>query len=612
MAEKLPQTVEKTPSSALSETNLVQELLEDWNRAKEYALPLWENRIENFNLLIGKIKKRKYKSKANFHVPYAETLRENVFPLLTARLPRGKTKPRIDKRDANAAKLMQELITYTQDVNLYEQFIFDSVGEAMDFDTAWAHVCWDYQSKDIDHPKIELLDTFDVVVHPRKRELDDRWPIFIYREMTKQEMIEQGFDKDIIGQIKASKLVDNTYKNSRLKSLGFTDTKQAKMDDKIFPVIICWGKRTLEGGSEEEIYRIVIANEERIINQTPSSGKKQYASPYSHGKIPLAVLPYEKKAHMIYGRSFIDPIASQQKELNALENMKSDNYQITNNPPVIIDKNANVDLSTIVFEAGVPWVVDGINNLKLAEVRSLATEIDSQQQMVRRVMQDRTGANDLLLVSNDQAIKGGNTATGASIANENTKMHFRPHATRIDMYNQRINNLIIGLFQDPLYFGKEKAIAIADEDGNFLENKVTSKDISGEIEYRSFSASSLPESDTEKLQKAINIKTLYGQDQTKNQDELDKPVFEAAGYDWNKVSKDKNSQMQILVGKLKELTALANQPNFDSTTPQGAAVLRQIDNIKQMLGGGSNILPSGQVSGTGQPVQPTIVAPANA
>lgn len=292
-------------------------LIKGYEHAVAYARPLWERRIRNFNILIGKIRQKKYKSKANFHVPYAQTLLEIVYSLLVANEPRGVVQPRLSDKDRDVAELMQELVDYALDANDYDRQFLMAVKECMQLDTTWAKVTWQYLNKKTDHPKIELLDTFHVMVHPRKVFIDDRWPIYHYHEMTKDEMRERGWNKDQVAKLSNSKMKDDEWRRKRLQSLGYLNSMPYDDDVDLYPVVEISCKCDLGGDDGEEQAYFVIGNENTFLNTDILKGRKKFQSPYNHQWSPFVPLPYDPQPHIVYGNSFIDPISSQQLELNA-------------------------------------------------------------------------------------------------------------------------------------------------------------------------------------------------------------------------------------------------------------------------------------------------------
>ena len=552
-----------------------------WKSAQEYARPIWDKRNNNFALYVGS-RKKKAKSIANYSVPYVATLVDNVHPLLTQKLPMSSVISRNEK-DRDAAKLMNELLKYTFDVNNFEFTFLQTNKESMIYDTGWNKVCWKY-GDNVDQASIIPLNTFDIYAHPNKTTLDDDWPIMIRAEMTKEQMKAEGWDEEAINSLGDSKLQTIDYRKQQLQLLGYTEKEinEDKKDD-LYEVVEIWGNTEFESG--KKMACVVIANNEKIINTKQYKDKELYESPYNHGKIPLAYLPYNPFPHILLGEGFVTPIASLQEELNSLENEKVNNYRRRNNPPLKVRRRGEVDLSTLKFVTSLPWVVNEIDDITMMSVEDLATSIESQQNMIRQQMQNRTGANDVLLVSDTNDLKGGDTALGAAIANENTKMRFRPQATLIDLYVERIGELLISMYQDPNFFDRDKAIAIADEEGQFSETIIKPANIQGDLQFKVLSNSSLAESNNAKLNKYLNLRELYAEDPTKNLDELDRIIFEAADLDPNKIMRGAEEMTGDLVVKLKQLISVTQQPGFEQAPEnQRQDILAQIDKIKTMIG----------------------------
>lgn len=529
--------------------------------------------------------------------------------MLVANFPVSTVDARNFERDSRAARLMNELIKYTFEKNIFDYTFMMAQKSSMLFDASWVKVCWDYKDSNTDHATIEMLNSFDIYPHPRKIKLDDRWPIYIRREMTKAQMIEEGFDKRRVNTLSVSKLGDGSYRKEQLQAMGYSgfDKNDANSienpKDDLYEVVEAWGMRQLKGDdAPEEMSCVVLANNEAIIN--PGSryeGDSEFQSPYKHGKIPLSYLPYDPLPNQLLGSSFIDPIAGLQEELNVLEIELVNNTRRRNNPPLKIRRSGGIDLSTLKFVNAMPWMVNEPDDITQELIADLSPSIEAQQNRIRSIMQAVTGANDVLLVSTDTQIQGGKTATGASIANENTKMRFRPQAKFIDLFVERVGDMVISIYQDERFFDQEKAIAIADEEGRYFEQMISNKDIKGDLQFSVQSGSSLAESDEMKLSKAVNLKQLYMEDQSIKMDEIDRVIFESAGFDFNKVKRPTEDMIPELTMRLQKLLAITQQPGFQSASEaQKQEVLGQIDQLKQMLS---------QLSGQQQTPPPDQVAP---
>src|SRR4029077_11267719 len=122
-----------------------------------------------------------------------------------------------------------------------------------------------------------------------------------------------------------------------------------------------------------------------------------FESPYLNNVMPIAQLRYDPLPHAFFSMSFVDPISNDQMELNDLENMKRSNYFRRNNPPIVVDKDGEVDLQTLRFQTGLPWLVKGgINRIQPYVLPDLSTSIFNDQKMIMQRMQNVTGASDFL------------------------------------------------------------------------------------------------------------------------------------------------------------------------------------------------------------------------
>lgn len=595
----------------ITKEDLIKQINTGYKAAKEfYAANIWPERNTNFELYTGKNPKKKYKSEANFHVPYAATLLDSIWPLLTARMPFATTEGRNPERDYKAADLTNELLDYTYDVNNFELTFLLWQKTSMYYDTSWLKITWDYQDKETDHPKIDQIDSNEILVHPQKIDLDDRWGIYHARPMTKSQMTDMGWDKEQIDLLGDSKYETSAQRKQELRAMGITTPPgdSSSKEDDLYEVVEAWFKMALDDSGKEEIAYVIVVNEEKIVNPATLEGKKEFQSPYSHKFYPYVPLWFNKYANLFHGEAPMSRIASQQKELNALENMKAENYKRRNNPPLTVRREGNVDLSTLKWVNSQPWIVNEHTDIQQVILVDLAPSIDNQQAMIKSVMQNAIGANDVMLVSDTTGIKGGDTAAGASIANENTKTRFRPQATLIDSAFTRVGEICIGLYQDPNLFDRPKAIAIADKEGNNSLTSIKPTDINqADLQYKVKSASTLAESDTQTLGKLMQIKQLYVDNMELKQDELDREIFTAAHLDYETLFKSKEEQLMDMAVKLRELTAFANSPDFAQQPPQvQQQVAAQIDKMSQMLKGGQEAAPAaapaaGMPAGPGQP-----------
>lgn len=571
-----------------------------WTASKDYWRSRWNDRIRNYKLYTGLHKEKKTASRADFHVPYVSALLINVWTLLTAKMPFARVSGRNTERDKESSRLMDELVKYTYDVNNFDAKFMQAIKESMIYDTAWVRTSWEYQNKKSDHPKLSLLNTMDVFPHPQKVSIDDHFPVYIRSEMTKMQMKNMGWDEKEIKKLQTSKLETSDWRREQLRAFGLTNAQIKSMTnekDDLYEVVEIYGKHITEE-DDGKMYHLVVANGDACLNTKVLSGRKPYQLPYDHNEIPITPIPYEPDPHILLGNGFISPVADMQIELNTLENEKADNARYRNNPPLKVRRSANVDLETLAFITGLPWLMDNPDDVLPFEFPDLAMSIERQQEMIKRHMQVRTGANDVLLVSDDISIQGGETATGAAIANENTKLRFRPHARDIDKALERIGRQIISMFQQSNLFDREKAISIAGKEGMTEFVRIRPSDVKGDLVYKVDTASMIAESESIMLQKLLNLRALFMEKQNFDMGLFDDKILEAANLDPNEFKPTKQDQIGDLSVKLNQLVAITQKPGFNNH-PEAVKqqVINAIQQIQGMVGGGQQQMPQEQMMG---------------
>lgn len=559
----------------MNNEKLLRETKTSYEAAKELYESLVNRRKWFLDLYTGYDTKFKVENKDNItaHVPYVKTLFDGVFPLLTAKLPISKVSARDSDKKYVSAKLMDRLIDYTFDVNQFEKKYMMIKKESMLAADAFVMVIWS-PDPEKNYPLILHINTDDVIPHGVKLDIDDEWPIFIRRELTKAQMKEFGWDKGTISSLGKSKLQDKSYRKQQLKKLGLSDASTQKEDeekDDLYEVVMRFGIMDFKG--ESKMGLVVMANGEKIINTKPvRDDLEPFQSPYANNVMPIAHLPYDPLPHSFFSQGFIDPIAKDQVELNDLENMKRSNYYRRNNPPIIVDPDGEVDLATLKFATGLPWLVKGgSKNVEPYILPDLAPSIYNDQQMIMKRMQNVTGSSDYLNPTPETMTKGNKSAAHANIMNENTKMRYRPQAVFEDRFMEKIGKLLINLWQDKNFFNEEIALAMVDEEGQSAVQLIEHSMIMGDLDFVVTSASSIAQSDTAILNTAVQIKELFAQDQTKDMTEVDRTIIEKAGFDPNKVIKPKVGMLPEITSRLNRWIAYAKNPNFSKLSAQEQA-----------------------------------------
>lgn len=577
-------TKRKLVSEVKNQFKASRELYEQVNTRRDFNLELYtgfypHNRTENVDGL-------------KIHVPYTKTLLDNTLPMLVAKLPISKSSPRSQKF-YTAAKFMDNLIDFTFDVNNFTLKFPLNQKESMLAGDHFDKVVWN-PDPEKNYPLITPIDVKNITTHVNKLDLEDDWPLFVSREMTKKQMKEEtGWDKDAIDTLGESKLGDKSYRREQLKKLGMSPGQQKKdpekPDDDLYEVIERWGMMDFKGG-KRKMGVVVVANDEVILNPKPLyDGLEEFESSSANNVLPFAHLPYDPIPNSFLSMSFIDPIATMQVELNDLEGLKKSNYIRRNNPPLKVSRNANVDLTKLKFMAGLPWLTDDINGIDPFILPDLAQSIELQQTLIRRTMQNVTGASDILMTAPEtqpQGLHRVQSAAHAQILQESIKMRFTTQAQLIDRYVERIGKLLINLWQDKRFWsGMNKvSVAIGDDEGTKSLTDITNEMVQGELDFVVTAASSLAQSNQAKVTSAVNFIQMFGQDPTLNMEPLKRIAFDEAGFDYNSVVKPKASYLPVLQQKLEQLITITKDPKFKlMPTVEQQKVVQQIQMISQQI-----------------------------
>lgn len=604
----------------MTKKKLITEVRQQFQASRVLVQPLIDRRNYNLNLYtaFSAVQNTENADNIKEFIPYTATLLDNTLPLLVAQLPQSKVSPRNTQKDFTASKLMDQLITFTFDSNDFHEEFPLAVQEAMLSGDHFTKVMWN-PNPDKNYPLLTFIDSNNVSVHAAKLTIDDDYPLFIRREMTKQQMREEtNWDDDAINSLTDSNLKDMAYRKKQMQKLGLPpEIQKGSLDGQeekwnLYEVVERWGMMEFKE-DERKMGYVVVANGKTLLNPEPFfDDLEPYESPFANNVMPFAHLPYKRIPNSFFSLSFVDPIVQQQVEMNDLEAMKKSNYIRRNNPPIKILRSANVDLKSAKFLAGMPWSTDDMNGIEPMMLEDLSVSIENTQMMLRRTMMNVTGATDILMQSPDKQGSGGGgkhsvqSAAHAQLLQESIKSRFTLQAQNIDRYIERIGKLLINLWQDKRYWvgmkGGKVALAIADDEGRNAITEVTNKDIQGELDFIVTSASSIAKSQAAQATQAANLFQLFiasPMAQSMNFEPLVRDIFEKSGYDYNEIQKPKASNIPAMNDKLQQLIALTQEPNFkQAPRVEQLKVIQQIQSLKQQ------IQQLSQQGGQQQPGQP--------
>jgi hypothetical protein len=196
-------------------------------------------------------------------------------------------------------------------------------------------------------------------------------------------------------------------------------------------------------------------------------------------------------------------------------------------------------------------------------------------------MQVRSGVNDAVIGGNDVGVQGGNTATGASLAAEQTSLRFKTQSILIDDAIQQIGEQTISNIQQ--YIDKEMVFAISgDEDLEWRQyDPTTMRQFS--FDFKVSPMSTFVEPKTAKREKLLQLKQLFDQDPSIDQDKLDTLILDAFDIDADQVKKSKEQMAkEAAAQELEQVAQEINGPDFAARHPEEQQLL--VDHMNQLRG----------------------------
>ena len=221
-------------------------------------------------------------------------------------------------------------------------------------------------------PEVDVLDILDVFPDPDATNVADGAGVFVRTFMSQDDLREMGAgphpiyantDDDGIksgapdGQYSVSRQYRNT---TRGVSANVGKTKGVE-------ILEFWGKYDVDGdGIREEAY-IVVANRKVLLKAT--------GNPFHHQKRPLIKSNLFRVPLEWYGIGVVEPVISQQHELNTLRRQRLDNINQVLNAMWKVKDTADIDLNSLITSPSgiiITSEMDGLEALRPNDVTGSA------------------------------------------------------------------------------------------------------------------------------------------------------------------------------------------------------------------------------------------------
>lgn len=320
--------------------------------------------------------------------------------------------------------------------------------------------------------------------------------------------------------IKGKTAIDENVRE-RLKALGYgardvsSFTKDAKTG--INEVLWYWGLFDVNGDGIDEECRIA------VINRVAVACLEE--NPFNHGDRPYNVWPYDPEPGSLIGFSFMDRVRSAQAEYDDATDHFADNRKLTNNPVVKYRLGSDIDPEDLAMAPGLPLPVEDPDDVTYERMPDFGPSLQAYLESLREVMQLLTGANDVALGQQDVGI-GDNTATGASIAQEQTEMRFKQPALMLDLAIERFGNHLISNEQQ--YRDSDEVVPVTDGD-DVTYKSIAPTEIAGSFTYQMASGSLTQDSGVMRVNKLLKFKEIVAQNPTYDLAKIDDMIADAMG-----------------------------------------------------------------------------------
>lgn len=443
---------------------------------------------------------------------------------------------------------------------------------------------WDKNGTDIDDCAFNMEVTYETMYQLRK---------------------DPAIDQDVLKEVRAITRDISSMKakeaDDRLRALGLppADAKRiyGKIKEGLHEKILYWGAYDInDDGIEEEVKGIVIDG--YFVGFLDEN-------PFNHGKKPYAKWDFNEIPGFFVGYSLLDQVAQSQEEINDGTNQLGDVRKLTAKPIIKIKLGADIQPEDISFAPGALVPVENMEDIDFyqpdtAAILALLEYLKAE----RENFQLLSGMNDVSLGQQDVGI-GDNTATGAAIAQEQTELRYKSPAIGLDLFIQRIGEMLIWNEQQ---FRNSKEIVPVRKDGVVQYKTIRPKDISGLFSYRIISSSLTNQTPTIRINNLLKVLQVIQQNPLYDSSKVIDELIEELGVDPKSLKQAGPSNMDS-VQKLAALPPDQQQAAIAKLSPEDQQLMQKaLQAVTQGNASQTNpaqpgqAIPTAPVQGGGNPV----------
>ncbi len=562
-------------------------VLNVYRDSKDFYSSIRDEWNQLYKLSVGQSDKKK--KKFNRFVPVIPAYIDLILPRIAGRLPIFDVAGRSPDDDAHG-DLMKKVVDYFLDKTNFHEFEVNFIQQAIIYGTSVAQIGWNLQKKpahrdvaemtgvveDIykDEPYYQIVPIENLFPHRKKVKIDDEWGIVIREEVSRRDLKnDPNIDNASLGQVGAPQNEDEWFsqinRNTSRNQNGEKNPSEDP-DDDVLVKLTYWGPFDGEESVIAVVNGSVVCRMER--------------NPFWHQCKPFVKLDYKPSATNFFCEGLVKQLKDLQLELNEIRNVRSEARAIALRTPLLVDRGSNVNIDQMKWENSAVWLYDQTQNpnpIVPMRVESKLLELNTEEETTIRDMQLRSGINDVVTGANDVGVQGGDTATGASIAAEQTSLRFKTQSILIDIAMQEIGNQTISNIQQ--YVDSQMVFSITGDDVSEWRQYDPNTMRQFRFDFKVMPQSTLVEPKSAKREKLLQLKQLFEQDPSIDQDKLDDMILDSFDIDADQIKKSKEQMAKEQASmELEQVATQINSPDFAMMRPDEQQLL--VDHMNSLRG----------------------------
>jgi hypothetical protein len=340
-----------------------------------------------------------------------------------------------------------------------------------------------------DDPDPKFIDLGLFFVDPHAPDIDDARYCGHIEYMSKEQLqkLEEldgyTFDWEEIKNLSTSE--HDKARNERMKSVGLptTNSDNTNSEDNLYEVIRYW----------EDNKCVMIINRGYIA--------KDGENPFHHKKKPYVKEVYTEVPREFYGMGVIESIEDLQDELNTERNMRIDFRAFSLRRMWKVRRGANINRAQLKWRQGGIIVVDQMDDIGEVTVDSKIGDSFNQEEIIKKDIQDTTGAHDVVMGTSTSS----ETATTTMTKDNNASMRFKDVIDNVERLLVGVSRFMIKLNQQ--YIDDTKVLRVTGEDGDEWD-EISPEEIQGEFDLIAMGSSVEPMANKEAYKQRMI--ELYG------------------------------------------------------------------------------------------------------